>query len=85
LATPNRNYEFFKRPQLFVEYPYIQPSNLKYVKRRKSNFSLKILILPHNLLPHYSAARDSRITPQTPHLHPNNASADIYAYPRTPT
>jgi hypothetical protein len=85
LATPNRNYEFFKRPQLFVEYPYIQPSNLKYVERRKSNFSLKILILPHNLLPLYSAARDSHITPPKPHPHPNNASAGIYTYPRMPT
>jgi len=39
-----------------VEFPYIWPSNLKFIELRKSIFSLKILILLLNLPPLLPAA-----------------------------
>jgi hypothetical protein len=35
-----------QKSQLFIEFPFICPHNLKFVDGRESNLSLKILILP---------------------------------------
>ena len=35
-----------RKSQLFIEFPYITLNNLKFVERRKSNFSFKIFCCP---------------------------------------
>ena len=79
-GRPEQKLWIFKRPKLLVEFPYIQPSNLKSVERRKSIFFFKCWFCRPICCPFHSAARDSRITPPRPHPHhhPNNASAGIH-------
>jgi len=64
-GRPEQKLWIIKRPQLLVEFPYIQPSNLKSVERRKSNLKKYWFCRPI-CGPFHSAARDSRITPPPP-------------------
>jgi hypothetical protein len=62
MAAPNRNYELQKKVQLFVEFPFILFSNLKFIKLRKSKFFISTI--------HFAALMDSATGVATPFASP---------------
>jgi hypothetical protein len=60
-AAPKRNYEF-KKSQLFIEFPYIRLSTLKFIQREQFFRSKCLFFRPWTLLSlllHHSFATDN--------------------------